>query len=415
VPSAFGPLLIGMRGVDKTLADTLFRAAIDALLRNNAPDGAILSSLSNYLFFVDGRIFSKSDVGNARLFTDYLIAAATNQVSILRDSRNAGGVVPDSVVSLVSFLTVRGNYIIERNAADKLPLLRPLMNELTAALTPQQVDDVATMSSGISQQQRMDTASQGDLESVIDRAEHEKDDGVRDYIWRTLAIGAMRGDSDRALKFAAKISDESMRLQTQDDINLVMVGDRVRSASYADAREAALKFNDKNLRAKTLAEVADRVFASSQDRNVAAELLSEALSIVTSAEPSVDRAAITLLLAQKFAKFDPNRAFEIVEAAVKTINSVQSGLPSRTQQTQHHGVRVISFTVVGGVELSTEQHESLDSLPFDALKPLGASDYYRARNLADSLQNKLIRARYLIALARGVLGVSGFDKPSSRF
>ncbi len=414
VPSAFGPLLITMGSVDKTLADTLFRAAILALLRNNSPNGSILSALSNYLFFVNGNVFSKNDTANVRLFTDYLIEGATNQVSLLRDSRSTG-TVPQSVISMATFLSVRGNLIVERNAPDKLQLLRPLLNELIAALTPQQVDDIANTASTTNQQQRMDSSLGGDLDSVIDRAEHEKDDRVRDYMWRALAIGAMRGDSDQALKFADKIGDESMRAQTEDDVNLAIIADRVRSASYVDAREAALKFHDKNLRAKTLAEVADRALAGSRDRTLGADLLSEALSIVNTAEPSADRAAITLLLAQKFAKFDLNRAFEIAEAAVKTINSVESASPAGNQQTQHHGVRILSFTVVGGAELSTGQHESLDSLAFDALTPLAASDYYRVRNLGESVQNKLIRARYLIALARGVLGVSVSQKPSQPF
>jgi len=68
--------------------------------------------------------------------------------------------------------------------------------------------------------------------------------------------------------------------------------------------------------------------------------------------------------------------------------------------------------MVGGAELTTGEHATIDSLAFAALKSLGKEDYFRARSMGDDIQNKLIRSRYLLALARGVLNVS--DSPKSR-
>ena len=63
----------------------------------------------------------------------------------------------------------------------------------------------------------------------------------------------------------------------------------------------------------------------------------------------------------------------------------------------------MSFTMVGGAELTTGDHATLDSLSFQGLGTLVGSDYFRARNLGDDIQNKTVRARYLLAIARNVL------------
>jgi hypothetical protein len=172
---------------------------------------------------------------------------------------------------------------------------------LSSALSQQQIDDLALMTTGLRQQEAMESRGEGGLDAEIQRAEREKDAVVRDQLWRSLAVGMMRGDPDRARSFADRIDDKPLREQTQDDVNLVVAGDALRGANYEEARKAALKFNDTNLRAKTLAEVAD-VWIRSKNRERAGEILSEAYEMAAKGEPSADRAAITLLLAQKFRK-----------------------------------------------------------------------------------------------------------------
>jgi hypothetical protein len=414
IPSAFGQLLIALGNIDRSLSDVLFQGAIAALRRDGYPSGSILSFLSNYLFFSDGRLFARSDAPNASLFIDYLIEAANAQVAIWQDARANKEGIPQSGVSLVNFLAARGIAIVGSNSPGKLQILQPLLNELSNGLNQQQLDDMALMSTSMRQQNAMEASARGDLDTQIDRAEHEKDQVVRDYMWRMLAIGMMRGDPDRALTIAAKIDDESMRAQTQDDIYLVSVAERIRSSSYEDARQVALKFNDTNLRAKSLAEVADRAWSVSKDREHATDLLSEAYTIASKGEPTPDRAAITLLLAQKFAKLDLGRSFELLSAAIRIINQLQTAVAtSPSGQTQRHGVRVISYTMVGGAELTTGEHATLDALTFEGLGVLVRSDYFRARNFGDDIQNKIVRARYLMALARGVLVEPGSKSAQS--
>ena len=61
------------------------------------------------------------------------------------------------------------------------------------------------------------------------------------------------------------------------------------------------------------------------------------------------------------------------------------------------------MTMVGGAELTTGVHATLDSLNFSRMAELVRTDYFRSRNLGDNLQNKILRGRYLITLAQSFL------------
>jgi hypothetical protein len=404
VPSAFGPLLFALRRSDSARSDALFRAAIAALRRTATPGRSTLSALSNYLFvLVSGNLFQIADAPTARLFTDYLLEAATIQAALTREALSNRSPMPETAVNLTNFLALKGLDIIGVNAPDKVTLLQSLLTELSSALNQQQRDDLAQMSAGLRQQESLDRQSGGNLETQIDRAEHEKDAIVRDSLWRSLAIGMMRGNPDRALSMAARIDDRALREQTQDDVNLVVAGDTVRGGGYEEARKVALKFNDTNLRSKTLAEIADRIWTRSRNREQASELLGEAYEIAAKGEPSADRATVTLLLAEKFARFDPEHSFDLVDAAIKTINQVQIAGPPQSSLARRPGIQVISMTMVGGAELTTGYHATLATLNFQGLGEMVRKDYFRSRNMGDNIQNRILRARYLVTLERSFL------------
>lgn len=402
VPSAFGQLLFALKRVNPKKTDDLFKAAIGAMRRGVSPGGSTLPLLSNYLFFSDGSLYSSSDAPTGGLFVDYLLETAGAQARLTRDAREVKTAMPDSAVSLTNFLALRGLAIVSRNAPQKLVLLQSIFNELSSALSQQQIDDLALMKTGLRQYEAMESRGEGGLDADIQRAERERDVVVRDQLWRRLAVG-MRDVPDRARSFADRIDDKALREQTQDDVNLVVAGDALRGAGYEEARKAALRFNDTNLRAKTLAEVAD-VWIRSKKGERAGEILSEAYEIAGKGEPSADRAAITLLLAQKFAKFDPERSFSLLDAAIKVTNHVQiAGLPPPPLLKRGPRSGVFTITVVGGAELTTGVHATLDSLNFSRMAGLFRTDYFRSRNLGDNLQNKILRGRYLITLAQSFL------------
>jgi hypothetical protein len=405
VPRAFIQLLFTLTNIDPAKSASLFQAALAAMHRNGSSGRSTLGILSNYLFLNNGFLFRQTEAANARLFVDYVLAAAAIEVGLMRQALSNKASIPDSSVSLTNFLALRGLAIVRANAPDKLAFLQPIFNELSSALNQQQRDDLALMSVGMRQQDVLDTAGQGDIEAQSQRAEHEKDSVVRDHLWRVLAIQIMRGDSERASSIAARIDDQELREQTEDDINLVVAGETVRGASYEEARKIALRFNDTNLRSKTLAELADRAWLRSKNREKANELLSEAYEMASRGAFTADRAAITLLLAQKFAKFDLDRSFSLLEAAIKIINQLQITAPAPSAQKPGPRIRMISISLVGSAELTTGYHATLDSLDFQDLADLVRTDYFRSRNLGDSIHNKTVRARYLLNLGQSVLNL----------
>src|SRR5712671_2706046 len=139
VPSAFGPLLFALRSSDSARSDALFRAAIAALRRTATPGRSTLSALSNYLFvLVNGNLFQIADAPTARLFTDYLLEAATIQAALTREALSNRSPMPETAVNLTNFLALKGLDIIGVNAPDKVTLLQSLLTELSSALNQQQ-------------------------------------------------------------------------------------------------------------------------------------------------------------------------------------------------------------------------------------------------------------------------------------
>jgi len=112
---------------------------------------------------------------------------------------------------------------------------------------------------------------------------------------------------------------------------------------------------------------------------------------------------VTLLLAEKFARFDPERSFDLVDAAIKTINQVQIAGPPQSSLARRPGIQVISMTMVGGAELTTGYHATLATLNFQGLGEVVRKDYFRSRNMGDNIQNRILRARYLVTLAQSFL------------
>jgi len=275
--------------------------------------------------------------------------------------------------------------------------VQSVFNELSTGLNQQQRANLTQLSSA-----QVSTAEgSNDLEDALQKAESEKDPAVRDDLRRALALRTMRDNPEQALSIAGRIDDLALRAQTEDDINLVLSAHIPRGA-YVEARRMFAKFHDQNLRAKCLAELAARTYSISHNRNEAVALFGEAYEIALKGERTADRADVLLLLAEKITSLDPERSFEFLSEAIKATNQAKEDSAS-AGSLPRSGLRTFSLTMVGSLELTAGKHATLDSLSFNGLAPLLGSDYFRARNLGDTIQNKIIRGKYLLALARSIL------------
>jgi hypothetical protein len=407
VPAAVGQVLVALKNLDRAKGNVLFEATVAALRMNFNGAPVILSTLSNYLFFSNGALFESADAPRAAMFMDYLVDAANTQLARWQAQKANNSSMTDSAASLLNFLAFRGLTILKVNAPDKLYRVQPVFNELSAQLNEQQLANLNQLSAA-----RSPTSSDAanDVDDALQKAEREKDPVARDDLRRSLAIRVMREDPEKALSIAGRIDDLTLRAITEDDVNLVASAQIPRGA-YVEARRIFSRFHDQNLRAKCLTELAARTYSISNNRNQAIELFSEAYEIALKGDRTADRADVLLLLVEKVASLDPERSFEFLSAAITATNQAKEDSTSASPAARRVP-RIIRFTMVGGLELTTGKHATLDGLSFENLGPTLRRDYYRARNLGDNIQNKMIRAKYLLALALSTLD-PGEKKPVS--
>jgi hypothetical protein len=313
VPVDFGRLLFALANVSRSQSDALFRAALATLRRRDFGYDSALISLVNYVFTSDGTLDSNATMADAQLLANYFVDSAWRQ------TRGASS-LPEASASFYNFVEVRGLSIVSRYAPERVPELQGQMRELAARLSPAQVESTAQMR--VTQQQQIAVSNRNsyDLDEQIERAEKEKDVQVRDSLLNRIAHSLMRLDNEKALKVAAMIEDAEVRASAEDDINLVRIQQLLATKSYEDARKTALKFNRTELQAKLLVEIAGKVIKENNDTGRAGELLTEAAAITSRAEPSPDKLAAFLAIAQQFARFDSIRGFEILNNAIKTVN-----------------------------------------------------------------------------------------------
>jgi len=114
---------------------------------------------------------------------------------------------------------------------------------------------------------------------------------------------------------------------------------------------------------------------------------------------------VLLSAVEQFALFDSIRAFETLGTAIAAFNRLKvDAEPARASATTKPPLlRIKSFTVVNGKEMTSENDATIDSIDFHEIGSLAAQDYIQARLLANKIEQPVLRANYLTALATSVL------------
>ncbi len=400
VSTSLGKLLFALSKRGKNYSDPIFVSALATMRRSGYEYSVVLDSLCNYVFYSDGRIFSKEDGENAKLLIAFLIDAARTQLAEWRELKHGGAqTLSASAGSFHFFFVARALGIIRLNAPDDFQPVQAMLEELSNGLTQQQLQEAHDAASIGRQQQAISDSFEADLDAQLRRAANEKDVVVRDNLWRVIAIGMMRGDSDRALSIAAKIDDDALQRRTEDDIRLVVAAEKLKLRNLPDARRVALNLNDLSLKARTLAAIADASRTAGGTCDLA--LLTEVHSIALKDEIRPEKVSVILSLAVRVAKCDPIRGFEWLSAAVKNTNQLPATDSASTNRDSRS--RVVVYTMVGGQELSSETQTTRESLGFDGLEVFAESDFTQTQYLGYQLHDRVLRSKYLISLARTVL------------
>jgi len=293
-----------------------------------------------------------------------------------------------------------------------LPELRGQMTRIASGLTGEQLQRTELLRATQQQESAVATRNNYSLDEQIARAEKEKNSQVRDALFLSIANRLMREDEDRALAIAQKIDDEKLRSGMEDDIYLIRIQRLLSSPEpVSEARKVATQFSNQVFRAKILVQLAARVLARNKDQSHAIELLSEALTAIAKADDIPDKVVAQLQIVEQFAKFDTVRAFEVLGTALLTANRMQDQVASAS--TKPPLLRIKTITVVNGAEMTTGNDATIDSIDFREVRSLAAQDYTQARLLASKLEQPLQRAKYLAAVAQGVLSRPDTGRPSA--
>ena len=398
IPEDFGRLLFALSIISRSQSDALFRAALANLRRSDFIYDSPLISVVNYIFSSNGVLSPDASVRDAELLANFFVDAAWRQA---RGTTTAG--LPESSASFYSFIEIRGWPIVAKYAAERVPELQGQMRELAGRLSQSQLENTARLRATQQQQIAISNSNSYDVEEQIERAMKEKDVQVRDSLLNSIAHSLMRSDNDRALKLAGMIDDAEVRTQAEDDINLVKVQELLGSRSYEDARKTSLKLRNTGLQARVLVELASKSL-SEKDTVRATDLLSEAAKITSKSDAVSDKLLALLLIAQQFVKFDSIRGFEVLGSAIKTVNELKSEeTPSSSILTKPRLMRIKTYTVINGSELSTSDHTTFDSIDFSQVAPFVAHDYMQTKILGSKIEQPLRRAKFLTAVASAML------------
>ena len=399
IPEGFGLLLFNVGRNRSDLSDDLFRAAVATMRRNNYLHDPAIIILANYLFTNTGELHSTNKLAVAQLLANFYVDAAWKQTG------GDGNPVSPSSASFYTHLELRALPIVSRYAPARLPELRGQMTRIASGLNAEQLQRTELLRATLQQESTVATRNNYTVDEQIERAEKEKNPQVRDALFLSIANRLMREDEDRALTIAKKIQDEKLRASTEDDIYLIKIQSLLQSPqTIAEARKFATKFSNQIFRAKILVQLAARVLSRNKDQAQATEILEEALTAMTKADDIPDKMLAQLQVVEQFAKFDTVRAFEVLGTAFVTMNRLPAEKDQRASATTKLPLlRIKNFTVVNGVEMTTGNEATFDSIDFREVRSLATQDYIQARLLATKLEQPLQRANYLIAVAASVL------------
>ena len=398
VPTGFPQLLFAVASLDRKLSDELLRAAIGTLRRQGYVNNPPLIAMSNYLFSPNGELHTAINLPEASLLANYFVDAAWRQPG------GEGTPLSPSSASLYSLLETRAVPVVTRYAPDRLPELRGQMSRMASGLTAEQIQRTNLLKATQQQQDTVFNRNNYSLDEQIERAEKEKDLQVRDALYNSIAHALMRQDAERALVVSGKIDDENLRMTTEDDINLVKIQQCFISRSYDDAKQTSAKLNNAVFRARVLVQLASKILTDSKDRARASEMLTEANKAALKSNDSADKVLVLLHTVEQYARFDTIQAFDTLNTAIGTLNRMKAEKETvRSALVKPTLLRIKSYTVLNGMEITTTNDATLESIDFNQVRPLVIHDYMQSKLAANKIEQPLQRASYLTAVATTVL------------
>jgi hypothetical protein len=243
-----------------------------------------------------------------------------------------------------------------------------------------------------------------DFDADFERAERETNPDRRDQAVAFLAMGMT--DLERLARLerlGEKVSDANARRQLLDWINFTRAQQLVKEGLLDEAKAAAAKVGELDLRAVLHLEVAREAIKRLGDRARASELLEEVAAAAAKAPNTEIKARAQLGVAHLYAYFDALRSLEVLAEAVKTVNALE-GEADLARSFIQRRVEGKTFGTYSGFNVPGFSLEN-------TFGEAGARDFDGALLTARNLSDRVLRATATIGLASRCLEQSPKSKP----
>jgi hypothetical protein len=236
--------------------------------------------------------------------------------------------------------------------------------------------------------------SRDDVESILGRAEKEKNEDNRDALYFQAALTlSKRGEYRRALDAAGRARDGERRQAVTARVHL----DETRHFVARGELFAALKASEKIESPEERADAALLLITAARkkkDAQLAAEVLGGALKLFTAKPGSMRHARAHLWLASSYCAVDVTAGFELMAAAVKAANEAKGLEDVRAEP---------KLLQLGGASRHAIQVGDSKGDFRPGFRLLARSDLSRAVALAEQFDNDLLRGVAVVTAAAAVL------------
>jgi hypothetical protein len=231
-----------------------------------------------------------------------------------------------------------------------------------------------------------------DFDADFQRAEREANPDRRDQAVALLATGVTDVERlARLERLAEKVSDAQVRRQLLDWINFTRAQRLAADGQFDEARRAADRVGELDLRSVLYFEIARESIKRLEDKARAGELLVAVAEAARSAPNTAIKARAQLGVAHLFADFDSLRALEVLAEAVKTVNALDADADLSRPFIQRR-IEGRTFGTYGGFNVPGFSLEN-------AFREAGARDFDGALLAARNLSDRTLRATAVIGLA----------------
>jgi tetratricopeptide (TPR) repeat protein len=320
------------------------------------------------------------------LYLDVLVARAQQAVRSGGQAISGSHKLPEAA-QLYSALRQIEDQVLQKLPSyfNRVRAARDALEPLLGSESRQQIDQLAD---------RLENLDRPSFSTLSERAEKERDPGIRDRLYVEALLAGGEQSIEELEKLASKIDETRTREQALAWFYFDRAQRLAKAGEFDLAIKLARKVPDLDRRAFLFFEIASAIERKLNDRVRMRETLDELISTASKASKSSEKARALLGAVHLYAKFDALRAFEVMNDAIKVINSIEQKDLTDTSVTQIIEGR--KFTRVG---VFVVEGFSLENV----FRELGRADYFGALSLTKNLEDKPQRIATVIALAASCL------------